>query len=69
MTPKELLMSCNNNGNFNIPIETGCNLIESYIKEIKGIDVNINIKSINNVVSMQLYSVALETVFNYYLKD
>lgn len=66
MTPKEIIISHTKDGVIDIPIPVGCMLISMYIQEIKGINVILN-SSIQDLLRMQLYHTAMDTVINYYL--
>jgi len=62
------LIECTENGVQIINIDLGCVIIQQYIKDTKDIDVILNPNSIDNIVLMQLYSIALNSATKYYIE-
>jgi len=61
------LIECTKNGVQIIDINLGCAIVQQYIKDIKDIDVILNPNSIDNITSMQLYQIALNSATKYYI--
>jgi hypothetical protein len=66
MTPKEIIESHTKDGVMDIPIPVGCGLIAKYIKEVKDVEVHLN-HTIQDLIRLQLYNMALEIVINHYI--
>lgn len=63
----KILQECYADDFYYIPQHTGIYIIQGYIKELKGIEVEINPP--DNLISLQFYNSMLNTVFNYYMTD
>lgn len=68
MTPKEIIESHTKNGIMDIPVPIGCGLIAQYIKDVKEVEVHLN-HSIQDLLRLQLYNMALDIVINHYLSQ
>jgi len=68
MTPKEIIQSHTKDGVMDIPIPVGCGLIVQYIKDIKNVEVRLN-HTIQDLIRLQLYNMALEIVINHYISQ
>lgn len=66
MTPKEIIESHTKDGVMDIPIPIGCGLIAQFIKDKKDVEVHLN-HSIQDLLRLQLYNMALDIVINHYL--
>ena len=60
------LRECTKNGIQIIDIDFGCAIIQQYIKDTKDIDIILDANSIDNMISMQLYQIALNSAIKYY---
>jgi hypothetical protein len=50
----------------NIDVYLGCTIIQQYIKNKKDIDVIIDPTTIDNIISIQLFNIALNVAIEYY---
>lgn len=64
----KILKECYNGDFYYISIETGLEVIRLYIIEKKGFNIG-NIQQPVDMFNLQLYSQAIEIIFNYYLAD
>jgi hypothetical protein len=69
MDVRKVLIDATVNGKQTIDIETGCQIIQQYIKDTKGVDVIIDPMSIWGIIQMQLYNIALDTAIRYYYEQ
>lgn len=68
MTPKQIIESHTKDGIMDIPVPIGCGLIAQYIKDVKDVEVHLN-HSIQDLLRLQLYNMALDIVINHYLSQ
>lgn len=63
----DILKKCYNEEFYYVPQETGIYLIETYIFEKT--EVLLKVNPPDNMLRLQYYSIMLDEVFNYYLKE